>query len=106
MIKIYKPHLDKLHIMIKRPNPLNVFDIRKFKTPAPHLEYINLRMSYNLETAIDKWIKENCKGRYYIGKTVTLNKENVLDPRLLKIGFENTKELSYFTLACPLLKYH
>ena len=26
--------------------------------------------------------------------------------KVLKIGFENPKELSYFTLACPYLKYN
>lgn len=79
--------------------------MRKLKNPSPHLDYITLRLSYNLETAIDKWILEHCKGRYYLGKTLEL-RDSKLDYRLIKVGFENKKELSYFTLACPHLKYN
>jgi len=46
------------------------------------------------------WVHDNLKGRYYIGSTIDQNYKTVL-----KIGFEEPKELSYFMLACPLLKY-
>lgn len=51
-----------------------------------------------------RWINEHLKGRYYIGKTVNVDSTNTITPAL-KVGFEEPKELSYFTLACPLLKY-
>ena len=63
-------------------------------------------MSYNLEEAIDKWDYQNCKNRYFLGKTY--NKKDPRDAKpnyCIKIGFEDPKELSYFVLACPHLKY-
>jgi len=72
--------------------------------PPPHFEYISLPLRYNLEDALAKWITENLKGRYYIGKSVDLIDNSI--ETVVKIGFEDPKELSFFTLACPLLKYN
>ena len=91
---------------LKQPNHYNFFGIRKFKFPPPHLEYITLSTAYNLEKTIERWINSNLKGRYYLGKTVDVDKEGKINARMLKIGFEESKELSFFTLACPHLKYH
>lgn len=88
----------------KQPNPLNFFEIRMLKVPPPHFEYLTTPMRYNLQSSIEKWITDNLRGRFYVGKCVDINSEDQLDT-LLKIGFEEPKELSYFTLACPLLKY-
>lgn len=48
------------------------------------------------------------KGRFYVGNSLTLKKDNEAKTvhTVLKVGFEEPKELSYFTLACPLLKYN
>lgn len=86
--------------MLKEPNPLNVYKIRTLKVPPPHFEYCTMPMSYNLTEAMSNWVTDNLKGRYYIGSTIDQNYKNTL-----KIGFEEPKELSYFMLACPLLKY-
>lgn len=92
--------------MIKdKPNALNFFDIRKMTVPPPHFEYMIIPQKYNLEKTLDKWIVSHLKGRYYLGTTLAIGNVNGLDTRL-KVGFEDAKELSYFTLACPLLKYH
>jgi len=88
----------------KKINPLNFFDIRKLEVPPPHFEYITIPIRYNLEESLSKWIDENLKGRYYIGKDISIDHENSL-ASVLKIGFEEPKELSYFNLACPHLKY-
>jgi len=88
---------------LKEPNPLNIFKIRQLEKPPVHFEYVNIPMSYNLEHAIAKWIEANMKHRFYVGKTLDLREDKV--SVLLKIGFEDPKELSYFTLACPHLKY-
>jgi len=89
---------------LKDPNPLNLFKIRQLKKPPVHFEYIVIPMLYNFETAIKQWIDNNMKHRYYIGKTVGLDSNDKVSV-LLRIGFEEPKELSYFTLACPHLKY-
>ena len=88
----------------KKPNPLNVFEVRQVKSAPPHFEYVNLPMKYNLEESLVKWIKQNLKHRFYAGKNVTLDEDNKLI-QVLTVGFEETKDMSYFMLACPHLKY-
>lgn len=72
--------------------------------PAPHCDYIHIPFAYNLENTLVKWITENLKGRFYVGVGVNITESGNTE-QVTKIGFEDTKELSYFTLACPLLKY-
>jgi hypothetical protein len=88
----------------KTPNPLNVFEVRQVKSAPPHFEYVNLPMKYNLEESLIKWIKQNLKNRFYAGKNVSLDSDNKL-VQVLTVGFEETKDMSYFMLACPHLKY-
>ena len=59
----------------------------------------------NTKEAIDKWVYQNCKNRYFLGKTFEKNPKNTRPNYSIKIGFEDPKELSYFVLACPHLKY-
>lgn len=89
---------------IKDPNPLNFFEIRQLKVPPGHFEYILLPQRYNLQDSITKWINEHLRGRFYVGKAVDLDGNNSISS-MLKVGFEEPKEMSYFTLACPHLKY-
>lgn len=89
---------------LKDPNPLNLFDVRRLKVPPRHFEYISVPIRYNLQDSIVKWIQDNLKGRFYIGKTLDIDDSNTVST-MLKIGFEDGKELSLFTLACPHLKY-
>jgi|TARA_B110000495_G_C22544641_1_gene330009 hypothetical protein len=88
----------------KKPNPLSVFKIRKVKTVIPYFEYVNLPVKYNLEDSLAKWIDEHLRKRYYVGKAITLDSDNKLS-QVITVGFEETKEMSYFMLACPHLKY-
>ena len=87
-----------------KPNPLNFFGLREVKYQAPHFEYIEIEQQYNLEDSKRKWIEGNLKGRYHIGKTMVLDSKNQYKNQM-RIGFENERELSYFMLACPHLKY-
>ena len=89
----------------KKPNALNLFGIRQTNSPPDHFDYIVVPLNYNLQESISKWIKEKLKGRYYVNKTIGLDSKNQI-ATMLKIGFEDSKELSYFTLACPHLKYY
>ena len=88
----------------RKPNPLNVFQVRQVISAPPHFEYVNLPMKYNLEDSLVKWIKQHLKHRFYAGKNVTLDSDNKL-VQVLTVGFEETKDMSYFMLACPHLKY-
>jgi len=89
---------------LKKPNILDFYNIRKPKKAPYHFEYINIPIQYNLENTISRWIQDNLKSRFYVGKDIYINDENKI-LECLKIGFEDPKELSYFTLACPHLKY-
>lgn len=90
--------------MRTKPNPYNVFKIRRAQFPPDHFEYITLPLNYNLSDALISWIEENLEGRFYFGKIISLNSERKMYTST-KVGFENKKELSFFMLACPYLKY-
>ena len=64
----------------------------------------NIRKQYNLESAICNWIQINLSGRYFFGAIVALNDGNEIR-QVYTVGFETSKELSFFMLACPYLKY-
>ena len=86
-------------------NPLNLFDLRRFEVPPKHFEYIIIPLKYNLEDSLTKWIHDNLKGRYYVGKALNIDDADNQINISMKVGFEEAKEISYFTLACPHLKY-
>ena len=92
---------------LKEPNALNFFNLRRIKSPPEHFQYIILPMKYNIEDAISKWVEDHLKGRFYIGKTLSIETGSDTNQitTCIKVGFEDPKELSYFTLACPHLKY-
>tara|TARA_B110000977_G_scaffold101412_1_gene132890 strand:- start:1281 stop:1559 length:279 start_codon:yes stop_codon:yes gene_type:complete len=92
-------------LKLKEPNALNFFEMRRSNLPAPHFEYILLPTRYNLDQSLVKWIEQNLKGRFYVGKAVAVSSSNNIE-NMTKVGFEEAKELSYFTLACPYLKYN
>lgn len=87
--------------LLKAPNPNNIFKIRNPKVLPPHYEYADFEVLYNLESAIQDWIKNNLKGKFIVTKAVKQDQSGTL----LRVGFEDGKELSYFMLACPLLRY-
>jgi hypothetical protein len=92
----------------KTINPLNVLKIRKVEFCPPYFETITIELTYNLSKALNEWIFDNLSGRYYIGDSIGLQ-DNDFDKKIhrkIKVGFENSKEMSYFMLACPLLKYN
>lgn len=84
-------------------NPLNVLGLRKCKFPAQHFHYIVLqKYTIVMYKELDKWINTNLNGRYYIGQSVDLIDNSIT--YVLKIGFEQEKEVSFFKIACPYLK--
>ena len=85
---------------LSNPNPLEIFNARAMLVAPPHFQYTEVELKYNLENALQNWIEDNLKGRFYIGRTV-----NRTGQGSIKIGFEEGKELSYFNIACPHLRY-
>lgn len=88
---------------LKEPNSLNFYGVRQVDILPPHFEVVTTPMTYNISESIVSWIQRNLKGRFYVGKGIS-TVENQLET-VIKIGFEDPKEASYFTLACPHLKY-
>lgn len=85
-------------------NPYNVFEARRVDFPPSHFEYAEITLRYNIKEALERWIESNLKGRYYLGRGVSLDDSNKLT-YTVSIGFEESRELSFFMLACPHLKY-
>jgi len=90
---------------LKEPNVLNLFNARKSNTIVPYFEYIAIPYTYNIEESLNKWILKHLKGRYFVGTTIDISTNSNKVETLIKVGFEDSKEMSYFMLACPLLKY-
>jgi hypothetical protein len=85
-------------------NPLDVFDLRRVDFCPPFYNTVNIDPGYNLVNALDEWIYQNLSGRYYIGPCVDLDNDGNIKKRV-KVGFETEREMSFFMLACPFLKY-
>lgn len=89
---------------LKEINPLDILRIRRVKFCPPHFATANIERTYNIENAICQWVESNLSGRYFLGMNVKTDEENATK-QVYTIGFENSKEISYFMLACPHLKY-
>ncbi|MEK9804758.1 MAG: hypothetical protein VW551_00495 [Euryarchaeota archaeon] len=87
----------------REPNPLDFLEMRQLDLCPPHFEVTTVEPVYNIEHSLARWIKENLKGRFYVSKDVDLKSGSITN--VIKIGFEEPKEASYFMLACPHLKY-
>jgi hypothetical protein len=90
--------------MIKKaPNYLNLLGARQVDLLPPSFECVSMPVVYNTHDSIVRWIYENCKGKFYVGIGIDLQHNSVNS--VVKVGFEDPKEASYFVLACPYLKY-
>jgi hypothetical protein len=87
-----------------KPNALNYFGLRRVEFACPHFKYTTIeRYNPSLIKSIDSWIRKNLNNRYYVGQGITLDNTNTI-VYVTRIGFESEKELSFFTIACPLLQ--
>jgi hypothetical protein len=86
-----------------KPNPLDYYNLRRVEFACPHFKYTSLdRYTPTLVKSVDSWIRKNLNNRYYVGQGITLDNTNTIVYNT-RIGFESEKELSFFTIACPLL---
>lgn len=84
-------------------NPLNVLDIREVDVPPEYFTYIFIDLKHQTIKQIRNWIIANLKHRFYFKEALDLDQNNQFQIRL-KIGFEESKEASFFLIACPYLK--
>lgn len=83
-------------------NPIEVLKQRKLKTIPPH--FLKARISESeIFEGLEDWVKSKLKGRYCLGKQPSIDKSGTLRSTYY-IGFEDQKELTYFMLACPMLR--
>lgn len=83
-------------------NPLDVSKQRKLKTIPPHFSKMRVSESELFE-GVEEWVKIRLKGRYCIAKQPSIDSNGSLKSTFF-VGFEDQKELTYFMLACPLLR--
>lgn len=83
-------------------NPLDVLKIRKIKNLPPHFSKLKISDT-ELFDGLEEWVKSKLKGRYFLGKLPSIDEDNNLKSSFF-IGFEDQKELTYFMLACPILR--
>jgi len=84
-------------------NPLDILGIRRVNFCPPTFETVDLEKTYNIEAVLSDWIEDNLSGRYFLGENVSLNNDTISN--VTTVGFEESKEMSFFMLACPHLKY-
>ena len=83
-------------------NPLDVLKQRKLKTLPPHFSKIKITESEMFE-GVEDWIKTKLKGRYCLVRYPNIDNSGNLKTTSV-VGFEDQKELTYFMLACPILR--
>lgn len=83
-------------------NPIDVLKQRKLKTIPPHFSKIKVSEGELFE-GVEEWVKSKLKGRYCLAKQPGIDKTGNLRSTFF-LGFEDQKELTYFMLACPLLR--
>jgi hypothetical protein len=87
-------------------DPLSVLGIRKVDFLPLHFSTIRTRDIgiVNLFSGeIENWITNRLSGRYCIVNTPMIGKDNKLDD-VTMIGFEESKEMTYFLLSCPFIR--
>jgi|TARA_R100000030_G_scaffold34238_1_gene25592 hypothetical protein len=87
-----------------KTNPFDILNIRRVKFCPPNFDKVNLQKTYNIEAVLSEWIEDNLTGRYFLGENITIGKDDSIQP-VTTVGFESEKEMSFFMLACPHLKY-
>jgi len=84
-------------------NPIDVLKKRELHTLPPHFSKVEVSESELFELGESRWIHNNLKGRFCIVSKPSVDRDNKLKSSTF-IGFEDSKELTYFMLACPFLR--
>jgi hypothetical protein len=88
---------------MKDYNPLDILGEREVKTMPPHFSKIKI-FTENIWIddfhEIQDWIVNKLSGRFCIKKMPTIGSDSKIKSSHF-VGFEDSKELTYFMLACP-----
>jgi hypothetical protein len=80
-------------------NPLNVLGLRRLNYMPEH--FTKMSIKDNLDD-INNWVYSNLNSRYAIKRTLKISDDNKMF-ETHEIGFEDSAELTMFSLACPYL---
>lgn len=83
-------------------NPIDVLKQRKLTTLPPHFSKTKIS-DFELFEGVEDWIQSKLKGRYCIVRSPGIDNNGNLKTSMI-LGFEEQKELTYFMLACPILR--
>jgi len=83
-------------------NSLSALGVRKLSFIPEHFTTIRLKSLIIDTKKLDHWINYHLNSRYAIRKTFILD-DNKKVVEATEIGFEDPKEITMFSLGCPLL---
>jgi hypothetical protein len=81
-------------------NPLDVIKKRKLNYMPPHFLKVQVNDFDLFEDSLENWIVNKLKGRYSLIRIPSVDENKSLKLTNF-LGFEDHKEITYFTLACP-----
>jgi len=84
-------------------NELEVIGKRQLDYIPNHFSKIKIDDDVFFDSEIENWIKTRLKGRYTISNWPAINNNGQLKTAAF-VAFEDTKELTYFMLACPFFR--
>lgn len=100
--------MTKIIVDNRKIKPLNVFNARRTEFCPPYFESVTVSSSFRTNKMLEEWIYANLAGRYYFGTCLEIEDDNAKSKNQyrikVKIAFEETRELNFFLLACPVLK--
>ena len=81
-------------------NPLNIIKKRKLTSVPPSFLKVQINDFDLFDDDQENWIISRLRGRYSIVKLPFIDENGGLKLANF-VGFEDHKEITYFTLACP-----
>lgn len=81
-------------------NPLNIIKKRKLTSVPPNFLKVQINDFDLFDDDLENWIISRLRGRYSIVKLPFIDENGGLKLANF-VGFEDHKEITYFTLACP-----
>lgn len=81
-------------------NPLNIIKKRKLDYLPPNFIRVQINDFDLYDDHLENWITHKLNGRYAISKIPFVDENKTLKLANF-VGFEDHKEITYFTLACP-----
>jgi hypothetical protein len=82
-------------------NPLGILELRRLTFIPEHFATILVSTRNNMQN-LESWIEYNLNSRYCIQNTYGLDTNKKL-VEMIKIGIEEPKEMTMFTLGCRYL---